>query len=201
MNREHEKAMNYHRQIPQEHLLLLHRRHFTLVEFMIAMTLGLVILALTLALLLYPYRIWEQLSAQFQVDQQMRLVRGRILHGIDGHYGLRSARLASIHIKPGNSKRVEWIDFDVDDNDPPTPDVTNDDTTCRIMITPNRGLKAHTVPHTGNWTYLVKAPIKTEKFLVTKNGRTIHVILALELTQGGQTYTRQQEFDVYIRND
>ncbi len=176
------------------------RRNFTLVELLVASAIGFVILGLALALLLHPYRVWEDMAAQFLLDHQLRMVRERMLHGVENRYGLLSASAASVQLQPGQTTNVEWVDFDVDPNQPPTPDQSNDDVTCRVMVTPGLGLTARTVPGSGRPVSLLRPNVKVNQFDVQRNGRTLHVTLALQVRQGGKTYVRSTQFDVFLRN-
>ncbi|NOY82097.1 MAG: hypothetical protein GXP31_13960 [Kiritimatiellaeota bacterium] len=172
-----------------------------MVEFIIASVASVLILTTVLAILLFPYRAWGEAVANFYLDHRIRIVRERILRGIDGKYGLRAASLSSIEIQPGETTQVEWIDFDIDDNDIPTEDQTNDDVTCRVIVTPGLGLSVRTTPGSGQPKSLLRPKIKVSKFQVTQNDRKITVVLALSTSWGGKTFTREQNFDVYIRND
>ncbi len=176
-------------------------RTFTMIEFIIASVASVLLITTVLAILLFPYHAWGDSVAKFYLDHRFRIVRERILRGIEGKYGLRSASLNSIHIFPGRSTRVEWIDFDVDDNDIPTEDQTNDDVTCRVIVTPGLGLSARTIPRSGRPESLLRPKITVQKFEVTRNDRIITVVLALSTSWGGKTFTREQYFNVYIRNN
>lgn len=176
-------------------------RGFTLVEMMFAAAATLLLLATVMAVLLFPYRAWGGLVANFYLDHRIRIVREQILRGIDGKYGLRAASLSSIQIQPGKTTQVEWVDFDVDDNDIPTPDDTTDDVTCRVLVTPGLGLAARTLPASGRPKSMLGHNVKVQKFDVTQKDRMLSIVLALSTQWGGKTYTREQNFDVYIRND
>ena len=176
-------------------------RRFTLVELLIATTATMLLMTTVLAVLLFPYRAWGATVANFYLDHRIRIVRERILRGIEGKYGLRAASLSSIEIQPGETTQVEWVDFDVDDNDTPTPDDTNDDVTCRVVVTPGLGLAARTLPGSGKPESMLRPTMKVSKFEVTQEDREITVVLALSTEWGGKTYTREQSFHVHIRND
>jgi len=177
-----------------------HRR-FTMVELVFATVTTTLLSATILAVLLLPYRAWGEAVANFYLDHRIRIVRERILRGIDGKYGLRAASLGSIEIQPGETTQVEWVDFDIDDNDTPTPDDPNDDVTCRVLVTPGQGLAARTLPGSGQPQSMLRPTIKVDKFTVTQDNRKLTVVLALSTKWAGKTYTREQSFDVHIRND
>lgn len=174
---------------------------FTMVEMLFASAATVLLLATVATVLLFPYRAWGESVANFYLDHRIRIVRERILRGIDGGYGLRAASLGSIQIQPGETTQVEWVNFDVDDNDIPTPDNPNDDVTCRVVVTPGLGLAARTLPGSGTPKSMLGHNVTVERFDVTQKNRTLSIVLALSTQWGGKTYTREQNFDVYIRND
>jgi len=177
-----------------------HPRAFTLTELLFVGAIGAIVLGLALALLVWPSRSWGEAIANFYLDFYVRLTRERIVRGVENKYGLRSASLSTIQIQPGRTTQVEWVDFDVDDNDNPTIE-TNDDVRCRVIVNPGLGLSARTTPGSGTPESLLPSGIQVQTFNVTQHGRVIHVDLGLKTTWGGRTYTRTDHFDVYIRND
>lgn len=177
------------------------RRCFTLLELILAGVVGSMVIAAVMSIMIFSLRTWQTGLAQWELAQQMRLAREKILRGIEGRIGLRQAEESSIHIFPGKSPRVEWIDFDVDRNDVPTPDRHNDNLRCRIIKNPGLSLAARTTPGSGKPMALLRTSIEPSVVEIQKVGRELIYELTLSLTRGGRTYSRSKIFRTYLVND
>ncbi len=71
-------------------------RGYTLVEVLTASAVMLLVVAAALSALLASQRFWRHGVERGRLSQQTRLVRERLLGGIDGRYGLRFARRGSV---------------------------------------------------------------------------------------------------------
>jgi len=65
---------------------------FTLTEMLIASALSLMVTAMVLTLLVKNLELWRDGMARLQLSEQSRLVRERVLHGLNGRFGLNHAR-------------------------------------------------------------------------------------------------------------
>lgn len=73
-------------------------RGFTLVEVLVALSLGVLVLGFVSLTLVDTFRLWIRCVADFDLTQQARSARERILRGIDGEYGLREARAFNLKV-------------------------------------------------------------------------------------------------------
>lgn len=73
-------------------------RGFTLVEMLVTLSLGVVVLGFVSLTLVDTFRLWLGCVAEFELTQQARSARERILRGIDGEYGLREARAFNLKV-------------------------------------------------------------------------------------------------------
>lgn len=125
------------------------RRHFTLTELMfVTVIMGFVTLAL-LNLYLFPFRMWHINTANFTMTIQGKIIREKILCGVDDDAGLRAAMMNSLHMSSENSGTTERLDYDMDTQKPPTLDKTSDDLNCALRFNPGQGLVFQSTPGSG----------------------------------------------------
>jgi prepilin-type N-terminal cleavage/methylation domain-containing protein len=96
---------------------------FTLVEVMVASLIGLLVLAAVIAIQMMSTRTFAEGSADAKLERAGNLVLEKIVRGPSGQYGLREARLGTVCVSEGP---MGYITFQVDRNDPPTFDTTDD---------------------------------------------------------------------------
>ena len=72
------------------------RLAFTMTEVMVAATITTLVLALVIALLIGILKTWNTSSATIYLGVQSRLLRERLLYGIQNEFGLRHADRGSI---------------------------------------------------------------------------------------------------------
>lgn len=126
-----------------------HRRPFTLVEVMIVTALmGMVTLAM-LNLYLFPFRVYQNSTANFTMTIQGKIIREKILCGVDGDAGLRAAMMNSVHLSSEHSGQTDRLDYNMDVALPPTLDKTNDDVNCALRYNPGQGLVFQSTPGSG----------------------------------------------------
>mgnify|MGYP006281480847 CR=1 FL=1 len=166
-----------------------------------AVAVGTMVLAVVLSVLIFGLRTWQHGLAQWELDQQLRLGREKVLRGIDGRIGLRQAEEHSVKIYPGDSENVEWVDFEVDMNPTPTPDASSDNHTCRVITNPGLSLSARTVPDSGTPESLLRTSMIPTAIEIEQQRREITYDLTLSLKRGGRTYSRSQSLRSYIIND
>ena len=177
------------------------RNKFTLVEILIAAGVMSLVLASLMSVYLFAYRMYQQSSALLHLDQQFRIAREKILGGIDGKYGVMEASQESVSIFPGNSEKVEWMKFAVDDNNIVTLDNPNDDINCRVMTNPGLGLITKTTPGHGKPIKMLDSDVKAERMEMDKNGDIVTIALTLSTVIGGDKFTRTHNMRVFLTND
>jgi type II secretory pathway pseudopilin PulG len=104
----------------------------TLVEIMVAMLLGMLVLAAIVAVQMMSTRTFAEGTTDAMLERTGNSILERIVRGPAGQYGLREARFSTVTISGGATPVLTYM---VDRNDPPTFD-TSDDTECAIYLSP-----------------------------------------------------------------
>jgi len=177
------------------------KRRFTVTEFLVAMSLSLLLLSSLIAVLLFPAGALQQAMAMWLLDQQVKIARERILRGLEDRHGLRAAESHTIQIFPGESEQVEWMDFDVDNNAFPTPDLSNDNLECRVLTNPGLELTGRTTPGSGKPIRLGLANIKTEVLQIEQDDRMVTLNGTVSTVVGGKTLYRSFVIRTFLIND
>jgi hypothetical protein len=72
------------------------RSAFTLPELVVATAVSVVVFTLALGSILGTLRLWRESMTQSHLSRQSRIVRERLLRGVQGQYGLRHASRATL---------------------------------------------------------------------------------------------------------
>lgn len=195
------------------------RRHpMTLIEMMTAVVIASLVFAMLYGMLAHPMGLWHKAMAQWRLEQQSRLLRERMLRGIDYQFGLREAERGSIKIQPGKTEQVEWINFDVDDGDFPgttskgggkgkgkggggSGGSGSESVRCFILKNPGHNLAARTTPGSGQPKPILRDSVTCEKLEFTEQGRQLRVDYTLSIKAGGETYTKRNVMSVTMLNE
>ncbi len=189
----------------------------TLIEMMTAVVIASLVFAMLYSMMAWPMGLWHKAMAQWQLEQQSRLLRERMLRGIEYQFGLREAERGSIKIQPGKTKQVEWINFDVDDGDFPGSTSAgrgggkgkgkggggggSESVRCFILKNPGHNLAARTTPGSGKPKAIIRDPVTCEKLEFTEQGRQLRVDYTLSIKAGGETYTKRNVMLVTLLNE
>ncbi len=157
---------------------------FTLSEVLVAAALSSLILAMFLALLVKTLGIWREGMARLQLSEQSRITRERILHGLDGRFGLRHAGRAQL------SYTTNRIDFREE-----SPAGTN---VFSLFLNANKEV---TYSNAVGWYRLSRGETFVERASIATNGNLLLIDLTLALTNGWKKYTQPQEIRVYLLNE
>lgn len=104
----------------------------TLVEIMVAMLLGMLVLAAIVSIQMMSTRTFAEGTTDAMLDRTGNMILERIVRGPAGQYGLREARFSTVTASGGATPVLTYM---VDRNDPPTSSTT-DDTECAVYLTP-----------------------------------------------------------------
>ncbi len=172
-----------------------HKQGFTMVEVLMACSVGVIVLGVMMILLVQSLRIWRDGSAMMQLTFQSRMARERVLRGLDGRNGLRQASSRSFAITPGGGS-LDRLLFRVDPGDWPTAD-PGDDYAYTLDTDAERRLRVDgpflTVP-------LYKPGFRTEVVALSSSGRTVHARIEVTLQTGGRSYTNRQIIQTFLCN-
>jgi prepilin-type N-terminal cleavage/methylation domain-containing protein len=105
-------------------------RGFTLAEIMVAVLIGGLVIGAVIAIQMMSTRTFAEGSADAKLERVGNLALDKIVRGPSGQYGLREARLDTVYVSEGP---LGYITFQVDRNDPPTFD-TSDDTQSAVYL-------------------------------------------------------------------
>lgn len=183
----------------------------TLVEMMFAVIVASMVFAMLFSMLSRPLGLWHKAMAQWHLTQQGRMLRERMLRGIEYKYGLREAQRSSVMIQPGSTEKVEWIDFDVDDGTFPGTGTVggngnengggeSETVTCRILQNSGHNLAARTTPGSGNPVGILRDTIKCEQLEYTEMNDQLMVDYTLSMEAGGETFKRRNVMWVTLLN-
>lgn len=175
------------------------RRSFTLVEVMLALIIASLVFAMLYAMLGRPMGLWQEAMAKWHLNSQVRLVREKMLRGIDGRYGLREAYNDTIDIQPGKTEEVEWIYFDVE-SDP--PDLTNDNQQprCLILMNPGQNIGSRTTPGDGEIKTMTSPDVVCTKMDFAHEYGKITADYTFTTEVNGKTFTQQGQFFTNLTN-
>lgn len=160
----------------------LHAAAFTLTEVLIASALSIVVVAMVLTLLVKNLEIWRSGMARMQLSEHSRLIRERVLHGINGQFGLRHARRSQLVCA------TDQVLF-------------NDVATSNAMILVLASNQpASYLDYTGT-NRIVRGGTVVEKIAITNEGNILNINLTLAVTSKGKKYSQPQQIRVYLLNE
>ena len=127
---------------------------------------------------------------------QSRMAREKLLRGLDGQYGLRQASSKAFTITQGSGYSSDRLTFNVDPNDWPTPETT-DDRLFSVEMDYNHKLWAR-----GSETALrlFKPDVTTDILDLSSSGRTVRALISVTVRAGGKSYTNRQVIQTYLVN-
>ena len=157
---------------------------FTLTELLVAAALSSLILAMFLTLLVKTLGVWRDGMARLQLSEHSRVTRERILHGLDGQFGLRHASRAQL-IYATNQIAFSEV----------STTATNVFTLLLNANQPAAYLNA------AGLSRLVQSRTFVDQVSITTNGNILNIDLTLAMTNGWKKYTQPQQIRVYMLNE
>ncbi|MBA4387089.1 MAG: hypothetical protein C0404_03850 [Verrucomicrobia bacterium] len=162
----------------------MNRKHaFTLTEVMMATAITTMVLALVLAMLVGVLRTWNGSSANLELSSQGRLLRERLLHGIQGEFGLRHADRGSI-IYTTNTLQFQ------------DSESTNRFT---VLLQTNQPFRIQNAA--GSNVFSTPPNILVESSAVTCASNILIMNLVLSINDGRKVWTQSQQIRTYLLND
>ncbi|OGV62509.1 MAG: hypothetical protein A2283_01305 [Lentisphaerae bacterium RIFOXYA12_FULL_48_11] len=160
------------------------KRHaFTLTEVMIAAAITTLVLASVCALLIGMLRTWNAYSANLDLSIQSRLLRERLLHGIQGEFGLRHADRNSIIYA---TNYLQFQDSESSDH-------------FIIIFQTNQPLRIQNAA--GSNVFSTHSDILLKSSAVTLASNVLIMDLVLSINDGRKIWTQSQQIRTYLLND
>lgn len=157
---------------------------FTLSELLVAAALSSMILAIFLTLLVKTLGVWRDGTARLQLSEHSRVTRERILHGLDGQFGLRHASRAQVIYA------TNQITFS---------EISATGSNAFILLL-NANQPATYSDAVGQYR-LIKSRTFVNQVSITNNGNILNIDLTLAMTNGWKKYTQPQQIRVYLLNE
>lgn len=157
---------------------------FTLSEVLVAAALSSLILAMFLTLLVKTLEIWREGIAHMQLSEHSRITRERILHGINGQFGLRHASRTQVIY---STNQVAFSEV--------TPNNTNAFTLLLNVNQPAAYSEA------GVQYRLIQHSTFVDQVSITNDENILNIDLTLAITNGWKKYTQSQQIRVYLLNE
>jgi len=178
------------------------RRRFTLVELLVASTIMLLVVVMLLDLYLFPFQVWHNNLAWWTLTTQGKLIRERILCGVDGDAGLRAATMNSLQLSNEQSTQTDRLDYRMDLGFPPTTDKYNDDLNCALRFNPGQGLVFQSTPGSGKPVPLSRHVKDVGNLTFTVSNRVLITEVELQFKGAkGRTLKYPVTIQTYISND
>ncbi|NLB55408.1 MAG: prepilin-type N-terminal cleavage/methylation domain-containing protein [Lentisphaerae bacterium] len=155
---------------------------FTLVEMMVSMALASLAVVMVLTLLVFNAGSWRETIARLTLSESSRLVREKVLHGINGNFGLRHASRSQMLIEEDS------ITF---------KDISSQDefTLLWLLNSPPLCVSAAGV------TPLAKNGVFLDSVDISGSEKTLVIDFTLAVTNAGRKYTQPQRIQVYLLNE
>ena len=158
-----------------------HQAAFTLTELLVASALSVMVVAMVLTLLVKNLEIWRDSMARLQLSEHSRIIRERVLHGINGQFGLRHARRSQL------AYATDQILFN---------DVTSSNVMILILAS---NQPAAWLDYTG--TNSIRDGTIVDKIALSTNGNILNIDLTLAIISKGKKYSQPQQIRVYMLNE
>ena len=158
-----------------------HNSAFTLTEVLVASALSVLVVAMVLTLLVKNLEVWRDSMARLQLSEHSRIIRERVLHGINGQFGLRHARRSQL------AYTTDQILFN---------DVTSSNVMILILAS---NQPAAWLDYTG--TNSIRNGTVVDKIALSTNGNILNIDLTLAIISKGKKYSQPQQIRVYMLNE
>lgn len=157
-----------------------HNAAFTLMELMVASALSVLVTAFVLTALVKSLGLWRDGLERMRLSQQSRIMRERVLHGLNGQYGLRHAQRATLN----------WVSNDISFNDAGSA----------LTISWHSNLPAVFMDDAGSYP-IVRGGAFVDKVAIAATGNIISIDLVLAVTNGPKKNAQPQQIRAYLLNE
>ena len=157
---------------------------FTLSEVLVAAALSSLVLAMFLTLLVKSLGVWRDGTARLQLSEHSRITRERVLHGLDGQFGLRHASRAQVIYS------TNQIAFS---------EVTTNATNAFALLLNAKQPASYS--NAISQYRLIQSRTFVDQVSIATNGNILNINLTLAMTNGWKKYTQPQQIRVYLLNE
>ena len=157
---------------------------FTLSEILVAAALSTLVLAMFLTALVKSLGIWRDGTARLQLSEHSRVTRERVLHGLDGQFGLRHASRAQVICA---TNQITFSEIS-----------TTASNAFTLLLNANQ--PAAYADAVGQYR-LIKSRTFVDQVNITNAGNILNIDLTLAMTNGWKKYTQPQRIRVYLLNE
>ena len=157
---------------------------FTLSEVLVAAALSSLILAMFLTLLVKSLGLWREGMARLQLSEHSRVMRERVLHGINGQFGLRHASRTQVIY---STNQITFSEV--------SAIATN------VFTLLLNASQSAAYLDTGTQRRLIQSSTFVDQVSITNKGNILNIDLTLAMTNGWKKYTQPQQIRVYMLNE
>jgi len=161
-----------------------HNTGFTLSEVLVAAALSTLVMAMFLTLLVKSMGLWRDGLTRLQLSEHSRVTRERVLHGINGQFGLRHASRAQLIYT------TNQISF---------REVSTTATNVFTLLLKAKQPAAYS--NAAGQGRLIQGRTFVDQVSITNNGNILNINLTLAMTNGWKKYTQPQQIRVYLLNE
>ena len=156
---------------------------FTLVEVLIAAAISTLVLAMVVTVIISTLKTWSEGSSRARLGMQGRILRERLLYGIEDQCGLDHASRNSV-VYTNNTLQFQ--------------DAFSG-SSFTILLQANAPLRVQNA--SGSNVLTTGSDILLQSSSVTRTGGVIVLDLVLSLQDGQKTYTQPQQIRAYMLNE
>lgn len=161
-----------------------HAAAFTMSELLVATALSSLVLALFLTLLVKSLGLWREGLAHLQLSEQSRIIRERVLHGLNGQFGLRHASRAQLSY---STNRIAFSE------------ISTNATNAFILLL--NTYQPAIYSNAAGQFYLGQRHTLVDRVNITNEANILNIDLTLAITNGRKRYTQAQQIRVYMLNE
>ncbi len=155
---------------------------FTLTEVLVASALSAVLMAMVMTLLVRNSGLWRDSMTRLQLSENSRVVRERVLHGMNGSLGLRQARRSQIVL---STNQVSFYDV-------------ASSNLLTLLLVP--GQPPAYSDQDGTYL-LIRSGAFVESAGMAITGNVLTIDLTLAITNRGKKFTQPQQIRGYLFNE
>lgn len=161
-----------------------HNAGFTLSEVLVAAALSSLVLAMFLTLLVKTLGLWRDGMARLQLSEHSRVTRERVLHGINGQFGLRHASRAQLIY---TTNQISFSEVST--------------TATNVFTLLLKANQPATYSNAVGQYRLIQSRTFVDQVSIATNGNILNIDLTLAMTNGWKKYTQPQRIRTYMLNE
>jgi hypothetical protein len=164
-------------------ILLTTTSGFTASELLVATAVGMTMLAIVTSMILATFKTWQSGAASMDLSVQSRILRERMLHGIQGQFGLRYADRSTLLYTTTN---LQFTDFETSN-------------TFSIVFKTNSPLLVRS--GSGSNLYSTHRDVLLQTATLAQSGNVLTVNMTLSKVAGRKVLSQSQQIRTYLLDD